>query len=142
MSRRVFHQRLFITDKKKKNTFETASHFTLDMSSVQSYIRRVKSIQFISVGVNYTPTATTITEGFIHLKTLNHDEKHVNGENYHAHFPVTQGTIGTPLLFRYQFSYGYITDLFQLSDYLNQLEVIILRENASGNLVEFTEITS
>ena len=137
----MYRQRVFLTDKKKKNASETPSHFTLDIYSLKSYIKRVKGLRFCNLTITWTPTATTMTEGFIYIKDLSHDERHISGAPYHAYFPITQGSVGVSTLFRFQFTDTYITDLFA-RDYVNQLDITILRQNSSGELVEFTDITT
>lgn len=131
--------KLFISDLKKNRTSDTPDHFSIELID---NIRHIRSIRPIKAVIDYTPTATAIKNGFVFFPDFNKTEKTSDGQEYHAYFPVTQGTAGTPVIFDFVFQEGYFTEFKRLQALQNKIRIVVLKEDTSGNLEAFTEVNS
>lgn len=129
--------KIFITDRKKTVSTDNPEKFTVELID---NIRHIRSIRPLQVSIDYTPTATSIRNGFILFPDFNKTEKTSDGQEYHCYFPVIQGTVGTPVLFNYVFQDDYRTEFKRLEFLKNKLRVEVFKEGTSGDLELFEEL--
>lgn len=131
-------KRFWFSDRLKSGSSDTVEDFTLIFDNPLKDIRFVK---IVTVACDYTPVATTIRNAFVYFPNLNNTELTSNSQRYHAYFPVVQGTVGTPVIFNYNFKDSYLTEFKLLDKLNNKFRIQVFRENdTTGDLVAFTEL--
>ena len=131
-------QKLYVSSLREKATSDLPEAFTV---TIPTKYTNVVGIRFIQIGVNYTPTATLIQNAFIHIPEFDHSELTSANDRYHAFFPVTQGSAGTPLYFHFNFNDHYLLDFPSPQTIQNKLRVNVYREDTtSGDFVAFAEL--
>lgn len=133
-------KKLWVSDKQKKSSTELPEDFSVVLQSEFKHIRYIKPIQVQAV---YVTTATPIYNAFVHFPDLDHAETTSNGCKYHGYFPVVQGSgVGVTVPFNFIFSADYITENIQLDRVKDKFRVEVFKEDSSGNIVPFEELTS
>lgn len=132
-------KKLFISSLREKFASDTPASFTAE---VPFKFKNVVGVRFIQVGVDYTPTATAIRNAFVYIPEFDHSEITTVNDRYHAYFPVVQGSVGTPVLFNYNFNDTYISDFPKPETIQDKLRINVYRENATtGAFTAFSELS-
>lgn len=131
-------RKLWISDKNKDNSSNNPEDFAVEL---QERFNEVRSIKVVQVYADYTfADATETVIGSVHFPDFSHSERSTNGQNYHAIFPITQGTDGNSVKFGYSFTDTYISDFKSLTKLDRRLRVQVFYENTSGSFVPFTSL--
>ena len=132
-------RKLFVSDKNKKTSTELPETYSVELNFDTKNIRYIRPVQ---VQVTYTATATAIVNAFLHFPDFDNAELTSSGKEYHAYFPVIQGSAGVSVLFNHVFATNYITEFKKLNNVRNKLRVQVFKEISDGTIVPFTELTA
>lgn len=131
-------KKLFVSSLREKFTSDTPDSFTAE---IPYKFKNVVGVRLIQVGVDYTPTATAIRNGFVYIPEFDHSEITTANDRYHGYFPVVQGSIGTPVLFNFNFNDTYLSDFPKPETIQDRIRVKVYREDAAtGAFVAFSEL--
>ena len=133
-------KKIYISSLREKFASDTPDSFTAE---IPFKFKNVVGVRFIQVGVNYTPTnpATDFQNAFVYIPEFDHSEITTANDRYHAYFPVSQGSVGTPVYFNYNFNDTYISDFPKPETVQDRLRVKVYRENpTTGAFTAFSEL--
>ena len=139
--RYILHKKkVYFSSLNKNNSSQTTSSFSVNAFTGNT--KDIYEIHPIRVTVDYTVPATTITNAFVDFVDMDsHDYILGTSTKYHVSFPVTTGSENDDISFNHSFISDYVSHLKTPTSLKNELRVRIYKENATGGVDLFTDIT-